>query len=278
MNKKSLNLYRDEYEIGQEYGVLSNIENSKAYLDIFQTGYEYLDRYSDIKPYSHNTITINTKTKYINASPINIQKDKYFISTQGPKPETIEDFWTMVYDYKSNIIIMLCNVKEGGRRKCENYWETKMEKFEVKVEKEDKKDMYVIRTIKLKNLENKEERQVYQIHFTAWPDHGIPDTSDGKVFVAFREINKCVDKLNTNGNPIIVHCSAGVGRTGTFISMYFLEKEILYQIENKFDVIRINIFNLVRKLKEMRLYMVQATVQYQFVYLFVQYLLDTINV
>ena len=155
---------------------------------------------------------------------------------------------------------------------------TKMEKFEVKVEKEDKKDMYVIRTIKLKNLENKEERQVYQIHFTAWPDHGIPDTSDGKVFVAFREINKCVDKLNTNGNPIIVHCSAGVGRTGTFISMYFLEKEILYQIENKFDVIRINIFNLVRKLKEMRLYMVQATVQYQFVYLFVQYLLDTINV
>jgi protein tyrosine phosphatase len=148
--------------------------------------YPYLDRYSDIKPYKFNTVQISSKTGYINASPINIRdKKNYFISTQGPKPETVEDFWTMVSDYNSNVIVMLCKVTEGGRRKCENYWEAKnMKNFNINVEKEENFDMYVIRTIKLKNLDKKEERIVYQLHFTGWPDHGIPDTEkgNGKVF------------------------------------------------------------------------------------------------
>ena len=244
--------------------------------------YPYLDRYSDIKPYKFNTVQISSKTGYINASPINIRdKKNYFISTQGPKPETVEDFWTMVSDYNSNVIVMLCKVTEGGRRKCENYWEAKnMKNFNINVEKEENFDMYVIRTIKLKNLDKKEERIVYQLHFTGWPDHGIPDTEkgNGKVFDVFSEMNKKVDEFNINKNPIIVHCSAGVGRTGTFVSMYLLEKEIMKQINDKVEVIRFNIFNLVRKIKEMRMYMVQAPIQYKFVYLFVKHLLDTKNV
>ena len=109
-------------------------------------------------------------------------------------------------------------------------------------------------------------------------DHGIPEYSDGKVFEVFREINNLADEYNKGENPIVVHCSAGVGRTGTYISMYLLEKEIMKQINDKCKTIRINIFNLVRKIKEMRIYMVQTPIQYKFVYLFVEYLLKTKNV
>ena len=277
MHKKSTNFADDE--VDDEYGVFMSIEDQKSYLDIFQNSNPYLDRYSDIKPYKHNALKMNNKSKYINASPISIEgKKNVFISTQGPKPETIEDFWTMVYDYNSNVIVMLCKLLEGGRKKCENYWEAKMENFEVGVEKEEKFNMYVIRTLKLKNLEKKDERIVYQIHFIGWPDHGVPDISDGKVFEIFCEINKKVDEFNKGKDPIIVHCSAGVGRTGTFVSMYLLEKEIMKQINDKCEFIRFNIFNLVRKIKEMRMYMVQAPPQYEFIYSYVRYLLDTKNI
>ena len=277
MHQKSTNFADNEVE--EEYELFMNLEYHKSYLDIFQDSNPHLDRYSDIKPYKHNTLKMSNKSQYINASPINIQgKQNYFISTQGPKPETIEDFWTMVYDYNSNIVVMLCKLLEGGRKKCENYWEAKMKSFEIGIEKEETFDMYVVRTLKLKNLEKKDERIVYQFHFTGWPDHGVPDISNGKVFEIFCEINKKVDELNKGKDPIIVHCSAGVGRTGTFVSMYLLEKEIMKQINDKCDFIRFNIFNLVRKIKEMRMYMVQAPPQYEFIYSFVKYLLDTKNI
>ena len=277
MHQKSTNFVDNEVE--EEYELFMNLEYHKSYLDIFQDSNPHLDRYSDIKPYKHNTLKMSNKSQYINASPINIQgKQNYFISTQGPKPETIEDFWTMVYDYNSNIVVMLCKLLEGGRKKCENYWEAKMKSFEIVIEKEETFDMYVVRTLKLKNLEKKDERIVYQFHFTGWPDHGVPDISNGKVFEIFCEINKKVDELNKGKDPIIVHCSAGVGRTGTFVSMYLLEKEIMKQINDKCDFIRFNIFNLVRKIKEMRMYMVQSPPQYEFIYSFVKYLLDTKNI
>ena len=280
LHKKALDFKVDTNVVSEEYYIFYQIEDWKCNLNIFESGYFNLDRYSDIKPYKHNKISINNGKRYINASPINIgKKEKYFISNQGPKPETIEDFWTMVYEYNSNVIVMLCNVTEGGRIKCENYWEKpQMKKFSVEIQNEEKSKMHTIRKLKLKNKRKNDERNVYQIHFTAWPDHGIPDVYGGKVFQDFCEINKKVDEFNTQNNPIIVHCSAGVGRTGTFVSMYLLEKEINEQINAKKEYIRFNIFNLVRKIKEMRMYMVQSEIQYQFIYAYVKHLLITKNI
>ena len=185
----------------------------------------------------------------------------------------------MVYDYKSQVIVMLCKEYEGGRKKCENYWDIKMKNFYIKRQEKDQEyDKYTIRIFILKKISNKEERKVVQIHYKYWPDHGIPDVRDKKVFENFCEINKKVDEFNDKKNPIIIHCSDGVGRTGTYVSMYLLEKEIDKQIKDKKDEIRINIFNLVRKMKEMRLYMVKTDTQYQFVYLFVKYLFETRNI
>ena len=270
-------LYNTKEQMDFEFKGLNAIDEFKKQKEDFVLLFnKILDRYEDILPFKYNKITISTETGYINASPISIgQQQNLFIATQGPKDNTIEDFWTMVWELKSKVIVMLCNLIENEKSKCENYWEAKMEKFKVEVKKENTHKMYFEREIQLINLSNKEERTVYQIHYTQWPDKGVPESKDLPIF---SEINELVDKLNNDTKePIIVHCSAGAGRTGTFISMYLLEKEIVKQIKDNCSIIRFNIFNLVRKLKEMRISMVQTREQYQLIYKFVTGLLDKLN-
>ena len=266
------NFIQNEYQNLQAF-----VDYDEEHIKLLCKGENNLDRYPDIKAYDHNRITIN-KDRYINASPINIISDKYFISTQGPKKETIEDFWRMIDEYKCNIIIMLCKEFEGGREKCARYWDNniKMENYTIMLKSEENKDQYIIRDILLRNKNNK-ERIIKQIHYTGWPDHGVPDIQNGKVFDVFSEIIEKTDQYKGDG-PIVVHCSAGVGRTGTYISMYYLEKEIKKQINDKVKEIRFSIFNLVRKLKEMRIYLVQTYEQYLFIYQFAYYLLMKYNI
>ena len=175
---------------------------------------------------------------------------------------------------------MLCNEIENGSEKCTNYWDekNKMEKYQIfKIkDTEDKNKQFIIREIKLVNLLSKKESIVKQIHFIAWPDHGVPDIKDGTIFITFDEMIKLANKFRNN-SPIVVHCSAGVGRTGTFISMYCLYQEISKQFKDNEKLIQFSIFNLVRKLKEQRLYMVQTEIQYFFIYHFVYFLLVNYN-
>jgi protein tyrosine phosphatase len=184
----------------------------------------------------------------------------------------------MIDDYECNVIVMLCRDKENGTEKCAKYWDEKykMEKYIIKIKSEEKKETYIIREIILYNNSSKKQRKIQQIHFIAWPDHGVPNIEGGKIFDTFIEIINEVDEFRGN-NPIVVHCSAGVGRTGTFISMYSLYKEIKNQIDNKEKEIQFNIFNLVRKIKEMRILMVQTEVQFQFIHYFVRHLLSKLN-
>ena len=187
----------------------------------------------------------------------------------------------MIDENNVNVIVMICNEMEKGSEKCSNYWSesNEMKSYKISVENKAVKEQYLIRDIRLINNSTNKERIVKQIHFIGWPDHGIPDVSEGKVFESFSEMIELVDKFRGN-SPIVVHCSAGVGRTGTFISMYFLSKEIKSQInENDFQKgIQFSIFNLVRKLKEMRLFSVQTDIQYNFIYQYVRYFLIKNNV
>ena len=277
LKSQSQNL-RTDYIQNEYQNLLYYIDNDIEHQKLLAKGVDLLDRYSDIKPYEHNRININNYENYINASPINILSPKYFIAAQGPKDETIEDFWRMIDEQNCNIIVMLCNLMEDGRPKCAEYWNIKnqMKSYVIKNVKEEIKNQYIIRDITFIN-ERKKEKNVKQIHFTGWPDNGVPNIQDGTVFEIFCEMIKKVDIYKGN-DPIVVHCSAGVGRTGTFISMYYLEKEIKKQIEDKVDIIQFSIFNLVRKLKEMRLYLVQNYDQYLFIYQFVYYLLNKYNI
>ena len=239
--------------------------------------YEKLDRYSDIKPYIHNKILISTTNKYINASPINIIKNKYFIATQGPLKHTIEDFWTMIDEYNCKVIVMICNLIEDKKEKCAFYYDEKlkMNKYKICIKSTTQKDSYIIREIKLTNLKDKTEKIINQIHITNWPDNLIP-TQNGEVFDAFIEIILETGRDKGDG-PIVSHCSAGIGRTGTFIAMYYLYKEIIDQIDKGKEIIQFSVFNLVRKLKEMRIAMVQNITQYKFIYYFVYFILIKYN-
>jgi len=254
------------------------IDFDKDHINKLFIKYERLDRYSDIKPYIHNKISISTNNKYINASPIYFIKNKYFIATQGPLENTIEDFWTMIDEYNCKVIVMLCNLIEDGKEKCAFYYDEKfrMNKYKICIENIIQKESYIIRIIKLKNLNNKIEKKVNQIHFTNWPDNLIPNIQNGEIFNVLLEIILKAE-ANKGDGPIVSHCSAGIGRTGTFISMYYLYKEIKEQVDKKKQFIQFSVFNLVRKLKEMRISMVQNIIQYQFIIHFVYFIFKKYN-
>lgn len=202
----------------------------------------------------------------------------YFIATQGPLPHTIEDFWTMCYENKVSVIIMLCNLKEKDKEKCADYWNAKdLKNFEITTIEEKLENELCIRTLQLISLENKNEtRTIKQIHLTQWEDHASLNTDYLNIIINMITL---MDEFKGKRNAL-VHCSAGVGRTGTFICLYNLYHEIIAQIKytEKLDEITFCIFNLVRKIKEMRYLSVENEFQYSFLYLFANHLLTNFNI
>ena len=227
-----------------------------------------LNRYSNIRPYQDNIVRINSKNKYINASWVHLPEKYYFIATQGPLDTTIEDFWEMIFGYNVNVIVMLCQLQENNRVKCADYWDsqkvqnyklTKLTEFEM------------IEGIILRNFEINKPGFIFpkttiQLHYTCWEDHSVPDEQS---YLKLVELIKMTHFLKVANTPVVVHCSAGVGRTGTFISLYNLYYGIPKQLQNNYsNVIRFSVMDLVRKLKEMRLRLVENEKQYQFIYQF----------
>ena len=181
----------------------------------------------------------------------------YYIATQGPNDNTIEDFWQMCFQYGVNIIIMLCNVFEDNRKKCSEYWDIKTPKiFKVKnvnIIKND--DTFIEKEIEIQKIENNEIR---------------------KFFHNFETLFKFVEEKKKKKSPIVIHCSAGIGRTGVFSAVQILYNEIMGKINTGQDI-HFNIFNTVRKIKECRLYSVDNVNQYSFIYELIEELLKEKN-
>ena len=233
-------------------------------------------RYKNILPYKDNIVKLTSSNNFINASWMHMPYPYYFIATQGPLPHTIEDFWTMCYDNKVSVIIMLCNLKEDNINKCADYWNIKnLKKYEIKLINEKKDEKIYIRSIELYNKEKNNSYKINQIHFTSWEDH---NSLKKNYCTKIIKIIKLLDEYRGKRNAVI-HCSAGVGRTGTFISLYNLYHEIMRQIfiENNNDEIIFCIFNIVRKIKEMRMFSVENENQYIFLYQFSDFLLKNYN-
>ena len=143
----------------------------------------------------------------------------------------------MCFDYNVNTVIMLCKLEENGKEKCVEYWEPEKKdilesvndyiesKFKIDYKTEEINEDIIIRTCNVLNKETNEKRVIQQIHYGGWPDHEIPkdiQTVYGNILFMFNIVDKLIGK-----SPICVHCSAGVGRTGTFIALYNLYKDIL---------------------------------------------------
>ena len=254
--------------------VIDNDQNHKLRLE---QSNKYC-RYSSIITYKDNRVVLNSTNRYINASWIHIPLFKYFIATQGPLPHTIIDFWTMCDEYNVSLIVMLCNLKENNVDKCADYWHVQnLGHLRIKLleEKEDQKGIFIRRISLFNKLKNKEKIFI-QIHLTYWEDH---KALDGGYFNKIIRIIQIIDGAKKKSyNPCVVHCSAGVGRTGTFISLYNLYHEIIQQIfVTKNEVIVFCIFNLVRKMKEMRIFSIENENQFLLIYDFANYILYNYN-
>jgi protein tyrosine phosphatase len=224
------------------------------------------NRYINIIPYDHSRVVLELLgdlpgTDYINASWIDGYKQKRaYIACQGPLPNYIEDFWRMIWQYQIQTIVMVTNLMEGQKIKCHRYWpesgSTSFGMYEVTLKKEEKLAEYTVRDLVVNVPRSKGPLTLKQFHFTSWPDHGVPLYATG--LLSFRNrVNK--HQQSFAHIPIVVHCSAGVGRTGTYIAIDTMLKK-------KDDEGVVDVFDCVRKLRWQRRYMVQTVSQYVFVY------------
>ncbi|XP_061195011.1 receptor-type tyrosine-protein phosphatase epsilon-like [Saccostrea echinata] len=220
------------------------------------------NRFKTTFPYDHSRVILRTESgsDYINANYIDgTERDKQYIAAQGPKQNTVIDFWTMIWQERVTTIVMLTNLKEGMKTKCTQYWPAANRHINygsvsVKLTDEKVYAFYIIRKLSVNHKETIESRVVTQYHYTSWPDHGTPDPLCLVVFLDH------VTRTNQRNSQTVVHCSAGIGRTGTYIAL-----DVLNQIGRKTG--KVNVAEYVKKMRENRMNMVQTYEQYMTIFL-----------
>ncbi|KAK3119450.1 hypothetical protein QOZ80_9AG0670740 [Eleusine coracana subsp. coracana] len=219
------------------------------------------NRYTDVMPFDKTRVQINSSTgnDYINASLITTDSKTQtkFISTQGPLTNTFEDFWQMVYDNHCPVIVMLTKI-DG--LKCDEYLplstgQGKYGKFNISITKNQKNGQLVLRRVEVKQDESDEAHSLLHIEHSEWPDHGVPNDS-----TAVRQILKRLHYIPKE-HPIVAHCSAGIGRTGAYITIHNTIEKILHDQEDALDLAK-----TIRKFRSQRPGMVQTEEQYMFCY------------
>ncbi|KAK1790815.1 hypothetical protein P4O66_014669 [Electrophorus voltai] len=188
-------------------------------------------------------------------------QQRAYIATQGPLAETTEDFWRMLWEHNSTIVVMLTKLREMGREKCHQYWpaerSARYQYFVVDPMAEYNMPQYILREFKVTDARDGQSRTVRQFQFTDWPEQGVPKSGEG--FIDFiGQVHKTKEQFGQDG-PITVHCSAGVGRTGVFITLSIVLERMRYEGA-------VDIFQTVKMLRTQRPAMVQTEEEYQFCY------------
>ncbi|XP_064420995.1 tyrosine-protein phosphatase non-receptor type 21 [Latimeria chalumnae] len=237
------------------------------------------NRFQDVLPYDDTRVelvpTKENNTGYINASHIKVTvggEEWDYIATQGPLQNTCQNFWQMVWEQGVTIIAMVTSEEEGGKEKCFRYWPwlgsrhntITYGRFKITTRFRTDSVCYATTGLKIKNLLTGQERTIWHLQYTDWPDHGCPE--DLKGFLSYleeiqsvrRHTNSTIDPKSPNP-PVLVHCSAGVGRTGVVIlseiMIACLEHNEMLDITRVLDILR-----------QQRMMMVQTLSQYTFVY------------
>ncbi|KAM6970309.1 tyrosine-protein phosphatase non-receptor type 4 [Aplochiton taeniatus] len=232
------------------------------------------NRYRDISPYDATRVILKGSEDYINANYIsaNYINANYinmeisasslinrYIACQGPLPNTCSDFWQMTWEQGSSLVVMLTTQVERGRVKCHQYWPNTdgtavYGGFHLACHTEEGNSAFLVREMTLTHLQSEQQRELIQIQYVAWPDHGVPD--DSTDFLDFVTLVR--SKRAGKDEPMVVHCSAGIGRTGVLITM----ETALCLMESSQPVVPLDI---VRTMRDQRAMMIQTPSQYRFV-------------
>ncbi|XP_044074248.1 receptor-type tyrosine-protein phosphatase S-like isoform X8 [Siniperca chuatsi] len=247
------------------------LANTKAHTSRFVTANlpcnKFKNRLVNIMPYETTRVCLQPirgleGSDYINASYIDgYRQQRGYIATQGPLAETTEDFWRMLWEHNSTIVVMLTKLREMGREKCHQYWpaerSARYQYFVVDPMAEYNMPQYILREFKVTDARDGQSRTVRQFQFTDWPEQGVPKSGEG--FIDFiGQVHKTKEQFGQDG-PITVHCSAGVGRTGVFITLSIVLERMRYEGA-------VDIFQTVKMLRTQRPAMVQTEDEYQFCY------------
>uniref|UniRef100_A0A3Q3NIZ7 Receptor-type tyrosine-protein phosphatase F n=1 Tax=Mastacembelus armatus TaxID=205130 RepID=A0A3Q3NIZ7_9TELE len=247
------------------------LANSKAHTSRFISANlpcnKFKNRLVNIMPFESTRVCLQPirgveGSDYINASFIDgYRQQKAYIATQGPLAETTEDFWRMLWEHNSTIVVMLTKLREMGREKCHQYWpaerSARYQYFVVDPMAEYNMPQYILREFKVTDARDGQSRTIRQFQFTDWPEQGVPKTGEG--FIDFiGQVHKTKEQFGQDG-PITVHCSAGVGRTGVFITLSIVLERMRYEGV-------VDLFQTVKMLRTQRLAMVQTEDQYQLCY------------
>ncbi|XP_019633091.1 PREDICTED: receptor-type tyrosine-protein phosphatase beta-like [Branchiostoma belcheri] len=261
MSKDSEYQYAEEYESLKPVGRAESRNAAKLPENMGK------NRYTNIHPYDNSRVKLAAiddveGSDYINACYMpGFNSRREFIASQGPLPDTKDDFWRMVWEQNSRVIVMVTQCVEKGRPKCEHYWPYDEDPVYygdiiVQVVKETVLPEWTVRDITIQR--DTESRNVRHYNFMVWPDHGVPDTTPSLLkFV--RSVRGHVSKEAMQMGPTVVHCSAGVGRTGTFIALDHL---LLHMQKHNY----VDIYGIVHEMRKHRVFMVQAEAQYIFIH------------
>lgn len=229
------------------------------------------NRYRDVSPYDHSRVRLeNLENDYINASLISMEEaERNYILTQGPLTNTRGHFWLMIWEQRSKAVIMLNRVIEKGSEKCAQYWPSGEEGqmyfsddgFVVTLVSEDVDSYYTTRVLELQNTRTGERREIYHFHFTTWPDFGVPESPAS--FLNFLLKVRESGSLASENGPAVVHCSAGIGRSGTFS----LVDTCLVLMEKRKDASSVDVQKVLLDMREYRMGLIQTPNQLRFSYM-----------